>query len=263
MASIDSEELDIDELVDKEDRNDTLTHQFRKAADYLTNKLLSQGVDDVKLLTLYGYYKQGTEGPCNVPKPSFFDFKGKAKWESWKRLGSLSKDKAMSMYVETILMLDPNFAASDKKETSEEQHWIKVSTMVNEDINKDPCETTLVDLIKDGNIEELENSIDIYEPDELKSVVDGLDEVGLASIHWAADSGHKNIIELLLRNGADINRQDCDGQTALHYAASCGHVDCVKFLLEKGAEKSILDNESKDPYNVASDDEIKELLKNV
>jgi diazepam-binding inhibitor (GABA receptor modulating acyl-CoA-binding protein) len=33
-----------------------------------------------QLLALYGFYKQATTGKCNIPQPSFFDFKGKAKW---------------------------------------------------------------------------------------------------------------------------------------------------------------------------------------
>lgn len=35
--------------------------------------------DDNKL-KLYGLYKQGTSGPCTAAKPSFLDFKGRAKW---------------------------------------------------------------------------------------------------------------------------------------------------------------------------------------
>lgn len=257
MASVDSEELDIDELVDKESDLDFRTRQFKIAADYLAKTLLPQGVEDNKLLTLYGYYKQATEGSCNVPKPSFFDFKGKTKWETWKKLGDMRKDEAQIMYVEIIKSLDPYFNPSEEKK--EKEHWVKVSTMLKED--EATGNTTLTDLIKDGNIKEFGDSLNKYEPGQLKNVVDELDEVGLASIHWAADSGHTNIIELLLRTGADINRKDVDGQTALHYAASCGHVNCVKFLLGKGAVKDILDNEDKDPYDIASDEEIKHLLK--
>lgn len=254
MASADSEELDIDELVDKEDDVDFLTTQFKIAADHLAKKLLPLGVDDNKLLMLYSYYKQATEGSCNVPKPSFFDFKGKSKWEAWKKLGDMPRDEAKSRYVETIKSLDPSFTPSEEKE-----HWVKVSTMAKEE--HAIGDTTLTDLIKDGNIKEFGDSLNKYEPGQLKNVVDELDELGLASIHWAADSGHTNIIELLLKNGADINRKDVDGQTALHYAASCDHVNCVKFLLRKGATKDILDNEGKSPYDVASDEEIKGLLK--
>lgn len=264
MASlVDPDELDIDELVDR-DEDDPLTLQFKRAAEHLGQKLLSEGVETAKLLTLYAYYKQGAEGPCNTPKPPFYDFKGKAKWEAWKQLGTLPKNKAKSMYIETIETLDPSFKASgDNENSNAKEQWVKVSTMVKDDGNTDEeTPSTLVDLIKEGNVEDVENSLDTYDPKKIKNVVDELDDVGLASIHWAADSGHTNIIDLLLKSGADINRQDSDGQTALHYGASCGHLECVKFLVERGARKDIYDNEGKDPYSVASDDDIKELLKN-
>lgn len=258
MAALDPEELDIDELVDKDDEDDFRTRQFRTAADHFAKKLLQEGIDDSKLLTLYGYYKQATDGPCNFPKPSFFDFKGRAKWEAWKQLGNLSKDEAKSMYIEMILKIDPSFVVSEEPE--EKEHWIRVSTMMKHDKDSNSNEVTLIDFIKEGNLEQVEASFDNFEPGKSKNIIDKLDEVGLASIHWAADRGHVNIIELLLKNGANIDLQDVDGQTPLHYAASCGHLNCVKFLLKKGARKDILDIEGKDPYNSATDNEIKDLL---
>ena len=39
-------------------------------------------IDDDSKLKLYGLYKQATTGPCTVAKPSFFDFKGRAKWSA-------------------------------------------------------------------------------------------------------------------------------------------------------------------------------------
>lgn len=50
--------------------------------------------------TLYGLYKQGTIGKCNIPKPSgWFDLKGQAKWNAWSKLGDMSSDEAKSKYV--------------------------------------------------------------------------------------------------------------------------------------------------------------------
>lgn len=37
-------------------------------------------IDDASKLKLYGLYKQATTGPCSESKPSFFDFKRRAKW---------------------------------------------------------------------------------------------------------------------------------------------------------------------------------------
>jgi hypothetical protein len=32
------------------------------------------------MLKFYSYYKQATQGPCNIGKPGFWDIVGKAKW---------------------------------------------------------------------------------------------------------------------------------------------------------------------------------------
>ncbi|PTB65863.1 ankyrin, partial [Trichoderma citrinoviride] len=54
----------------------------------------------------------------------------------------------------------------------------------------------------------------------------------------AAESGHMNIVKLLLSAGADVNAEPADdgGGTALRAAAGEGHLDIVKLLLEAGAD---------------------------
>uniref|UniRef100_A0A4W2ITX6 ACB domain-containing protein n=1 Tax=Bos indicus x Bos taurus TaxID=30522 RepID=A0A4W2ITX6_BOBOX len=55
---------------------------FEKAAAQLQG--LVQVASREQLLYLYARYKQVQVGNCNTPKPSFFDFEGKQKWEAWK-----------------------------------------------------------------------------------------------------------------------------------------------------------------------------------
>lgn len=43
----------------------------------------------------------------------------------------------------------------------------------------------------------------------------------MTALHFAADRGFCDILYCLLQNGANINAQDCTGQTPLMYAASC------------------------------------------
>ncbi|KAK3712988.1 hypothetical protein QZH41_014108, partial [Actinostola sp. cb2023] len=50
----------------------------------------------------YGFFKQAKEGPCNEPKPGFWDVVKKAKWEAWSCLGSISKIEAMESYVKEL-----------------------------------------------------------------------------------------------------------------------------------------------------------------
>jgi len=60
-----------------------------------------QPSNDTKL-KFYGLYKQATDGPCNVPKPAFYDVIGKYKWNAWKQNGSMSKEAAMAKYVDGL-----------------------------------------------------------------------------------------------------------------------------------------------------------------
>ena len=54
------------------------------------------------MLQFYSYYKQATQGPCDLPKPSFWDVINKAKWNAWASLGQMTKEKAMQLYVVEI-----------------------------------------------------------------------------------------------------------------------------------------------------------------
>ena len=53
-------------------------------------------------LRFYSYYKQATEGPCQKPKPAFWEVVNKAKWDAWNRLGNMSRTEAMENYVEEL-----------------------------------------------------------------------------------------------------------------------------------------------------------------
>ena len=52
---------------------------------------------------------------------------------------------------------------------------------------------------------------------------------------FAADSGKKDVVELLIDKGADINAQDFMGNTALCLVTEKGHKEIEELLKEKGA----------------------------
>lgn len=60
-------------------------------------------------------------------------------------------------------------------------------------------------------------------------------EMGLTPLHIAAWHGHSEVVELLLERGADLEAIDKTGMTALHWAAAYGALETVKTLVAKGA----------------------------
>ncbi len=64
--------------------------------------------------------------------------------------------------------------------------------------------------------------------------INALDNNGQAAIHVAAQTGHKDIIEFILKQpGIDLNTKNKFGNTALHYAAVKGHKDIVELILKQ------------------------------
>ena len=77
--------------------------QFEKAAEEVME--LPQRPDDKTLLTLYGLYKQATEGNIKGKRPGFTDVKGRAKYDAWSRLRGKSSEWAMGEYIKLVAEL--------------------------------------------------------------------------------------------------------------------------------------------------------------
>eukprot|EP00944_MAST-04C_sp_MAST-4C-sp1_P006812 g6812.t1 len=58
-------------------------------------------------------------------------------------------------------------------------------------------------------------------------------------LHIAAQNGHKEVVELLVKNGAKVNAQNGTGTTPLHMALEYDYWFISKFLMENGADGSI------------------------
>ncbi|XP_029105342.1 acyl-CoA-binding domain-containing protein 5-like [Scleropages formosus] len=71
--------------------------------------------DDLKL-RFYGFFKQATTGPCNIPKPGFWVSEQNAKWEAWSSLGDMSKEEAMMAYVEEMKTILESLPITDEVE---------------------------------------------------------------------------------------------------------------------------------------------------
>ena len=68
------------------------------------------------------------------------------------------------------------------------------------------------------------------------------DNNGRTALHHAAETGHTDIVILLVKKKANLRAKDDKGQTALHLAAGNGHEVAVRALIEMGADANAKDN---------------------
>ncbi|XP_026565819.1 acyl-CoA-binding domain-containing protein 5 isoform X2 [Pseudonaja textilis] len=68
------------------------------------------------MLKFYSFYKQATQGPCNSPRPGFWDPIGRYKWDAWNSLGTMPKEDAMIAYVEEMKKILETMPMTDKVE---------------------------------------------------------------------------------------------------------------------------------------------------
>lgn len=73
-----------------------------------------------------------------------------------------------------------------------------------------------------------------------------------APLHIANQKGNLILAELLIKNGADINKIDDDGRTELHYAVEYGRKDIVKLLIDSGGLTNVMDKDGEIALEIAS-----------
>jgi len=95
-------------------------------------------------------------------------------------------------------------------------------------------------LINAGDIKRVIALLDLNIDPDIK------DKSGKTVLHHAVINGHKDVVELLLRRGAEVDCKDYGGKTPLSWAAANGHVEVVKWLVLEGkAEVDCQDNKGK------------------
>lgn len=80
---------------------DQLTSEELKKIFYERSESIKEleEVSDEDKLYLYKYYKQATIGNIDITMPPFWDFKGKAKYNSWKSVEETSNEVSMKKYI--------------------------------------------------------------------------------------------------------------------------------------------------------------------
>uniref|UniRef100_A0ABM5G180 Poly [ADP-ribose] polymerase n=1 Tax=Pogona vitticeps TaxID=103695 RepID=A0ABM5G180_9SAUR len=62
----------------------------------------------------------------------------------------------------------------------------------------------------------------------------------LTPLHVASEKAHNDVIEIVVKHEAKVNALDNLGQTSLHRAAHCGHLQTCRLLLSSGCDPSIV-----------------------
>ncbi len=105
-----------------------------------------------------------------------------------------------------------------------------------------------------GNIEAVKQFLDSG------TDVNAKDKTGGTPLDEAVGWGRKDIVELLIAKGADVNSKfDDDGSTPLQLAAWKGHFDTAELLIAADADVNAKMEDDNAPPDLASDKEIADL----
>lgn len=85
---------------------------------------------------------------------------------------------------------------------------------------------------------------------ELKALLDSgvvdvamEDLAGFTALHHAVYAGHKEVVDILVAAGAELNTTDSNGRSLLHIGAISGQHELLEYLLSKGLDLTLCDND--------------------
>ncbi|XP_055017904.1 death-associated protein kinase 1 [Boleophthalmus pectinirostris] len=166
------------------------------------------------------------ESAVNMEK--FKKFAARRKWKQSVRLISLCNRLSRSFLSRSNISV----ARSDDTLDEEDSFVMKA----------------IIHAINDDNVPGLQhllgslNSYDVNQPNKH----------GTPPLLIAAGGGNIQIIEVLMRKGAEIKAHDKSGANAIYYAARHGHVDTLRFLHEKKCPLNVQDKSGETALHVAA-----------
>jgi len=183
-----------------------------------------------------------TGNPIKQEKCNDFDCPVDCQWSSWSETGPCSKSCGGGIqYFERIINVESQNGGQSctGSRTKREYCNTRDCPCVSCNICGSLCrrdnqkEKELYEEAKAGNLEEVKHLL-------RTTFADGnSNEYGNTPLIAAAVIGHKDIVQILLENGANIDHQSNAGYTALSFAASNWHKDVVQLLLDRGANRRI------------------------
>ncbi|XP_018421188.1 PREDICTED: oxysterol-binding protein-related protein 1 isoform X1 [Nanorana parkeri] len=125
-------------------------------------------------------------------------------------------------------------------------------------------EEKLLHNARNGNLEAVQKLLENFRKGEIVVNIDckgkSKSNLGWTPLHLACYFGHKDVVEDLLKAGADIGVLNDMGDTPLHRAAFTGRKEIVMLLLESNADTTVINGEGQTAANVAQDKEVKVML---
>ncbi|XP_044149396.1 oxysterol-binding protein-related protein 1 isoform X3 [Bufo gargarizans] len=130
-------------------------------------------------------------------------------------------------------------------------------------MNSEPEEKLLHDA-RNGNLDGVRALLEGYRKGQITVNIDckgkSKSNMGWMPLHLACYFGHREVVEDLLKAGADINVLNDMGDTPLHRAAFTGRKELVMLLLESNADTTVINGEGETAVDVAQDKDIKTML---
>lgn len=91
--------------------------------------------------------------------------------------------------------------------------------------------------------------------------VDARDYKGRSPLHYAVANMKIQLIQVLVENGAVVNGVDIEGKTPLHYASLCGYGEIAFKLLCMGSDPNLSDNYGMNPLDYCTDQVCEDTIK--
>ncbi|XP_002741541.2 transient receptor potential cation channel subfamily A member 1-like [Saccoglossus kowalevskii] len=84
--------------------------------------------------------------------------------------------------------------------------------------------------------------------------IEATDYQSKTCLHWSVEGTHREFVKMILENGGEslLGRQDKKDQTSVHYAAENGDAQLINILMSHGAKLDSKDIEEKIPLHIAA-----------
>ncbi|XP_074196316.1 oxysterol-binding protein-related protein 1 isoform X2 [Rhinolophus sinicus] len=129
------------------------------------------------------------------------------------------------------------------------------------------AEQRLLHHARNGNAEEVRQLLETMERNEVIADINckgsSKSNLGWTPLHLACYFGHRQVVQDLLKAGAEVNILNDMGDTPLHRAAFTGRKELVMLLVEYNADTTVVNGSGQTAKEVTHDKEIRNMLEAV